>query len=109
MPEMSFEALSNPEKWLVGVLFNSETPLSYFQISEKTGKTVKLGRLNWQADSYHIYGKDIKEAKERLFDRIPEMRFEERTMPFSDPFILDMYNGAEAAVVAKIRELDNRQ
>ena len=23
---------------------------------------MKLGRLNWQADSYHIYGKDIEEA-----------------------------------------------
>ena len=32
-------------------------------IAEKIGKPVRLGRLNWQADSYHIYGKDIQKAK----------------------------------------------
>jgi thymidylate synthase len=78
-------------------------------IARKTGKTVKLGRMNWQADSYHIYGKDIQTAKERLFDRIAEMPFEERTIPFHDPFILEMYNSAEAAVLSKIREVDSRR
>ena len=77
-------------------------------IAEKTGKMVKLGRLNWQADSYHIYGKDIQAAKERLFDRVSEMAFEERTMPFNDPFIRDMYNQAEPMVMQKIKEFDER-
>lgn len=77
-------------------------------VAEKTGKTVNLGRLNWQADSYHIYGKDIKAAKERLFDRIADMAFEERTMPFNDPFIRDMYDGAEPVVIQKIKEFDER-
>lgn len=45
MPDVSFEALSNPEKWLAGVLFNTETPLSYSQIAEKTGKTVNTVRV----------------------------------------------------------------
>lgn len=45
MPEVSFEALSNPEKWLAGVLFNTETPLSYSQIVEKTGKTINTVRV----------------------------------------------------------------
>jgi len=77
-------------------------------VAEKTGKTVKLGRLNWQADSYHIYGKDIKAAKERLFDRVGEMPFEERTMPFNDPFIRDMYDQAEPVVIQKIKNFDER-
>jgi len=77
-------------------------------ISEKTGKTVKLGRLNWQADSYHIYGKDIQAAKERLFDRVQDMAFEERTMPFNDPFIREMYDNAEPAVIQKIKDFDER-
>jgi thymidylate synthase len=77
-------------------------------VSKNTGKTVKLGRLNWQADSYHIYGKDIQTAKERLFDRIDEMSFEERTMPFNDPFIRDMYDNAEPAILQKIKEFDDR-
>ena len=76
--------------------------------SKRTGKKVKLGRLNWQADSYHIYGKDIQAAKERLFDRGGEMPFEERTMPFNDPFIRDMYDQAEPVVIQKIKEFDER-
>ncbi|MFH0869942.1 MAG: hypothetical protein V1866_02705 [archaeon] len=44
-PETSFEALSNPEKWLAGVLFNLEAPLSYTQITERTGKTINTVRV----------------------------------------------------------------
>jgi thymidylate synthase len=78
-------------------------------IAERTGKTVKLGRLNWQADSYHIYGKDILQARARLFDRMADLSFEERTLPFTEPFIRDMYDEAEAAVLAKIKALDSRK
>ena len=77
-------------------------------VVEKTGRTVKLGRLNWQADSYHIYGKDIQAAKERLFDWVDNMQFEERTMPFNDSFIRDMHNQAESAVIRKIKDFDER-
>lgn len=77
-------------------------------VAEKTGKTVKLGRLNWQADSYHIYGKDIQAAKERLFERVADMPFEERTMPFNDPFIHEMYEAAEPAIIQKIKDFDER-
>jgi thymidylate synthase len=77
-------------------------------VAEKTGKMVKLGRLNWQADSYHIYGKDIQAAKERLFDRVTDMDFGERTMPFNDPFIREMYDQAEAMVIRKIKDFDSR-
>jgi len=76
-------------------------------IAEKTGKVVKLGRLNWQADSYHIYGKDIQLAKERLFDRLTEMKLEDRTMCFNDDFIRDMYDQAEEQVIQKIKAYDD--
>ena len=75
-------------------------------IAEKTGRKVKLGRLNWQADSFHIYGKDIQAAKERLFDRLADMKFEERTLSFNDEFIRDMYNQAEPQVINKIKAYD---
>jgi hypothetical protein len=45
MPEPFFDSLSNPEKWLVGVLFNAETPLSYSQVAERTGKTLNTIRV----------------------------------------------------------------
>jgi thymidylate synthase len=75
-------------------------------ISERTGKTVKLGRMNWQADSYHIYGKDIETAKQLLFDRIDSMTLEERTFNFNDDFIQEMYVGAEPMILDKIKNYD---
>ena len=75
-------------------------------VAEKTGKTVKLGRLNWQADSFHIYGKDIQAAKERLFDRLEDMKFEDRTLSFNDEFIRDMYDQAEDQIIKKIQVYD---
>jgi thymidylate synthase len=86
--------------------FNKEVIAA--EVARRSGKTVKLGRLNWQADSYHIYGKDISTAKDMLFDRIDSMSFEERTYNFNDQFIRDMYNEAEQPVLDKIREFDNR-
>ncbi len=72
------------------------------EVEKRSGKTVKLGRLNWQADSYHIYGKDIAKAKSMLFDRIDTMDFEMRVYNFNDPFIRDMYDEAEKMVMMKI-------
>jgi len=76
------------------------------EVERRSGRKVKLGRLNWQADSYHIYGKDIKQAKEMLFDRVDDMDFENRVFNFNDPFIREMYNDAEHMVIKKIEEYD---
>jgi thymidylate synthase len=75
-------------------------------VAERTGKTVKLARMNWHADSYHIYGKDIKTAKEMLFDRIGTIKLEERTYNFNDEFIRQMYSDAEKPIINKISEFD---
>lgn len=75
-------------------------------VAERTGRIVKLGRLNWQADSFHIYGKDVKIAKERMFDRLDDMSFEERTLNFNDEFIRGMYDQAEEQVINKIKNYD---
>ncbi|MBN1398197.1 MAG: hypothetical protein JXA06_09235 [Bacteroidetes bacterium] len=75
-------------------------------IAKKTGKKVELGRMNWHADSYHIYGKDILNAKQLLFDRMDKVQFEDRTFNFGDDFILEMYNGAEPAILEKIKNHD---
>ena len=76
------------------------------EIARRSGKTVKLGRMNWQADSYHIYGRDIEKAKTMLFDRIESMTLEERTMEFNDPFIREMYDDAESRILKKIEDHD---
>jgi thymidylate synthase len=78
------------------------------KISEKTGRKVNLGRLNWQADSFHIYGRDIEKARGMLFDRIDNMPFEERTYNFHDEFIQEMYQAAEPMVLQKIERYKER-
>jgi thymidylate synthase len=86
------------------IQFNREVVAA--EISRRSGKTVKLGRLNWQADSYHIYGKDIEQARVRLFERIDSLKLEERTFNFSDDFIKEMYDDAETSILAKINQYD---
>jgi thymidylate synthase len=76
------------------------------EIERRSGKTVRLGRMNWQADSYHIYGRDIAQAKAMLFDRLDSMTMEERTFNFGDDFIREMYDHAEQAALMKIRKYD---
>jgi thymidylate synthase len=76
------------------------------EIAKRSGKIVKLGRLNWHADSYHIYGKDIQQAKEMLFDRIEEMPFENRIFNFNDDFIWQIYDNAEPRILEKIKRYD---
>ena len=88
------------------VLFNRDVIAA--EVSRRAGKTVKLGRLNWQADSFHIYGKDIAAARQRLFDRIKSQPFEDRVYHFTDEMIQEIYTEAEATVREKIREFDAR-
>jgi thymidylate synthase len=75
-------------------------------LGRRLGRPVSLGRLNWQADSYHIYGKDLAEAKARLFDRMGQTAFGDRVYCLSDPAIREIYDEAEALVRAKIAAHD---
>jgi thymidylate synthase len=86
------------------VLFNRDVIAA--EVARRTGKTVRLGRMNWQADSFHIYGKDLGDAKARLFDRIKTTSFEERVYRFDDETIREIYDEAEAAIRAKIEAYD---
>ncbi len=86
------------------IMFNKEIIAS--EIAKRSGKEVRLARLNWHADSYHIYGKDIATADEMLFSRVDKMNFEERIYNFNDEFIKDMYDSAEERIMEKIKEHD---
>jgi thymidylate synthase len=88
------------------VLFNRDVIAA--EVARRAGRTVKLARLNWQADSFHIYGKDLDAARQRLFDRIQTTSFADRVYQFSDSMIQEIYNEAEAVVKEKIREFDAR-
>lgn len=75
-------------------------------VAKKTGRTVELGRMNWHADSYHIYGRDIESARQMLFDRLETVSFESRTFNFQDVRIQEIFNSAEGMIGEKIRNYD---
>lgn len=75
------------------------------EISKRIHAPVVLGRLNWQADSYHIYGKDIAQCKARLINKIENRHpFENRVYNFRDETIQEMYNGCEGAIIEKVKK-----
>ena len=78
------------------------------EIQKRTGKIVMLGRMNWQADSFHIYGKDIEQAEQRLFNRIATSTFQERVYYFNDDMIQEMYHEEEVAILSKIAGMNER-
>ena len=85
-------------------LFNREMIAD--PVEKRTGKKIKLGRLNWHADSYHIYGKDIETAEKMLFSRLDGTRFEDRIYNFWDPTIQEIYREAEPHIMEKIKKYD---
>lgn len=86
------------------VMFNRDVIAA--EVAKRAGRDVRLGRMNWQADSYHIYGKDLAAARQRLFDRLAATAFEDRVYRFSDPEIQEWYDEAEDNVRVKIAEYD---
>ena len=77
-------------------------------IEQRSGKPTRLARMNWQADSYHIYGKDIAQAEQRLFTRLDTTAFEDRVYRMDDPAIAEMYHEEETAILRKIAEMSAR-
>ena len=75
-------------------------------LQERLHRRVELGRLNWQADSYHVYGKDQRDFEQRFRSRLSSTRFEERVYRFFDDTIQEIWREAEAAVTAKIERQD---
>lgn len=78
------------------------------EVEKRSGRPVRLGRLNWQADSYHIYGKDLKDVTERLLKRIESTDFESRVYRLSDDMIHEIYDEAEEDVRKKIAVYDDQ-
>jgi len=82
-------------------MFNKEVVAA--AIENQTGKKVTLGRMNWQADSFHVYGKDLEAFHKRLIDRL-ELPFSQRTMCFSDPDVRGAYDEAADCVRVKLEQ-----
>ena len=76
------------------------------EVARRRGRPIELGRMNWHADSYHIYGKDLDDAEQRFFRRLESTAFEDRVYRMDDPSIRELYEEAEADVREKIRAYD---
>jgi thymidylate synthase len=74
-------------------------------LEEMTGSKVQLGRMNWHADSFHIYGKDIEDFQKRFLDRTREP-FERRVYNFYDSGIQEIYTEAEVKIRTKMKQYD---
>jgi thymidylate synthase len=71
-----------------------------------TGRRVELGRMNWQADSYHLYGKDQKDFRARFQDRLASSSFDDRVFRFFDEPIQEIWREAGEAAQRKIDSYD---
>ena len=79
------------------------------EIAKRTGKIVRLGRMNWHADSWHVYGKDIEQFQQRLVSKLAVSQFEDRVYNFNDEMIQEIYHEATPVVMKKIAEYDGRK
>jgi thymidylate synthase len=78
-------------------------------ISERLGKEVKMGRLNWQADSYHIYGKDIENVRKFLINKVDAGQpFDKRVINFWDETTQEIYIESEKSIQNKIETQNNK-
>jgi thymidylate synthase len=77
-------------------------------LQKRLNSRVHMGRLNWHADSYHIYGKDVRDVEERFIGRLESSDISERVYNFHDPMIQEIWNDAEKTVLEKIKAYDSR-
>lgn len=54
------------------------------KVSELSGKEIKIGRYVHQADSYHIYGSNLAEFKQRFLQAVEKRTFEQRCFRYED-------------------------
>ncbi len=72
---------------------------------KKNYPNLELGRMNWHADSYHIYGKDLDVFRDRFYNRL-NSRFDERTYNFTDHLIQEIWEESEKTIIEKIKKYD---
>jgi thymidylate synthase len=77
------------------------------RISELSGKPVRLGRYCHVADSYHIYGKDLREFEGRFLGALRTRSFDQRTVRYED--VKPMMDAAQPAIRKKVERMRRRQ
>jgi len=78
------------------------------RITALSGREVKVGRYNHQADSFHVYGKDLKEFKGRFMGNLKSRTFEQRTYPYVG-MMQDLMEEAKPQILEKVRKQDENR
>lgn len=73
------------------------------RIAELSGQPVGLGRYCHVADSYHIYGFNLKEFAARFLSALERRTFEQRTMRYED--VRDIMESARPQILEKARSM----
>jgi thymidylate synthase len=76
------------------------------RVAELSGRPVGLGRYCHVADSFHIYGSNLREFEARFLGAIQRRSFEERTMRYED--VREMMEQARPAILEKARAMVRR-
>jgi thymidylate synthase len=73
------------------------------RIAELSGEPVAVGRYCHVADSFHVYGSNLKEFEARFLGAIRKRSFEQRTMRYED--VRDIMEAARPAILEKARKM----
>jgi len=73
------------------------------RIAELSGRPIKLGRYCHMADSFHIYGSNLREFEARFMGAIQKRTFERRTMRYED--VREIMEAARPAILEKARRM----
>lgn len=73
------------------------------RISTLSGQTVRLGRYCHMADSYHIYGSNLREFEARFLGALDRRSFAERTVRYED--VREMMKEARPEILQKAKAM----
>jgi len=73
------------------------------RVTELSGLPLRLGRYCHLADSYHIYGSNLKEFQGRFLGALERRTFDQRTIRYED--VRDMMESARPQILEKARKM----
>lgn len=73
------------------------------RVTDLSGRPVRLGRYCHMADSYHIYGFNLKEFEARFLGALERRSFEQRTMRYED--VRELMEAARPQILEKARAM----
>jgi thymidylate synthase len=73
------------------------------RIAELSGQPLALGRYCHVADSFHIYGSNLREFEGRFLGAIKKRTFQQRTMRYED--VREIMESAQPAILEKARRM----